>query len=163
MTILERRRPSAGDRRRVPRGGRRASDAAGRYPNLLIADSYDGARGPCVRYLDRFGFRVEECTDGDEALAAIEARPPHLILVEDGLPKMSAKGMVRRLKEQPHTKAIPVIVMTADFDGRGQQPAQIDAAGVLVKPFALSTMLQEIRRVLREHSPLSIERTFTQT
>src|SRR5262249_50062977 len=122
-----------------------------------------GARNPCARYLDRFGFRVEECADGDEALAAIDARPPHLILVEDGLPKVSAMRMVRRLKEQAHTRGIPVIVMTADFDNRGQQPAPPDTAGVLVKPFALSTMLQEIRRVLREHSPLSIEASFSET
>jgi DNA-binding response OmpR family regulator len=160
MTNSERRQERLSDRRRMPRGGRRVGDQPGRYPNLLIADSYDGARGPCARYLDRFGFRVEECADGDEALAAIEARTPHLILVEDGLPKMSATRMVRRLKEQSNTKAIPVIVMSADFDDRGQQPPPVDTAGVLVKPFALSTMLQEIRRVLREHSPLSIEQSF---
>jgi hypothetical protein len=34
---------------------------------------------------------------------------------------------------------------------------------VLVKPFALSTMLQELRRVLRDHSPQSIEQAFSQT
>lgn len=163
MTIPDRRQPASGDRRRMPRGGRRSSDQPGRYPNLLIADSYDGARGPCARYLDRFGFHVEECVDGDEAMASIDARPPHLILVEAGLPKLSANRMVRRLKDQPHTKAIPIIVMTADFDSTAPQPTQSEAAGVLVKPFALSTMLQEIRRVLREHSPLSIEQTFSPT
>ena len=106
---------------------------------------------------------MEECADGEEAIAAVDGRPPHLILVEDGLPKVSAARMVRRLKDQVHTKAIPVIVMTADFENRGQQPAPPDTAGVLVKPFALSTMLQEIRRVLRDHSPLSIEQSFTAT
>src|SRR6266550_1039341 len=109
MTTSERRQAPSGDRRRVPRGGRREDDQPGRYPNLLVADSYESARIPCVRYLDRFGFRVEEASDGVEALALIEARLPHVILVEDGLPKMSASRIVRRLKEQPHTKSIPVI------------------------------------------------------
>jgi two-component system phosphate regulon response regulator PhoB len=163
MVTSERRRDPGSDRRRVPRGGRRANDQPGRYPNLLIADSYDGARSPIARYLDRFGFRVEECSDGDECVAAIDARPPHVILIEDELPKMSAPRMVRWLKEQDRTKGIPVIIMTADFDERGQQPAEAESAAVLVKPFALSTMLQEIRRVLREHSPLTIEQNFSQT
>src|ERR1700675_3109397 len=96
------RRQRSGDRRRVPRGGRRPGDQPGRYPSLLVADSYKGARTPCVRYLDRFGFRVDEAADGNEALAAIAARPPHVILVEDALPKMSAWRMVHRLKERQH-------------------------------------------------------------
>jgi hypothetical protein len=50
--------------------------------------------------------------------------------------------------------------MTSDFGATGVKTSEAEAAGVLVKPFALSTMLQEIRRVLRERSPLSIERTF---
>jgi two-component system, OmpR family, phosphate regulon response regulator PhoB len=163
MAISERRSDRRSDRRRVPRGGRRADDQPGRYPNLLVADSYDGARDPVARYLDRFGFRVEQCADGEVCLAAIEARPPHVILIEDELPKVAAPLIVRRLKEQDRTKGIPVIVMTADFDGRDKQAAETESAAVLVKPFALSTMLQEIRRVLREHSPLTIEQRFSQT
>ena len=155
MTTSDRRHVRSGDRRRVPRGGRRTGDQPGRYPNLLVADSYDSARNPCVRYLDRFGFHVEAAADGNEALAMIGARPPHVILVEAGLPHVSASRMVRRLKEQPRTKSIPVIVMTRDFDTAGFQPSP--AAAVLVKPFALSAMLHEIRRVLREQSPLSVE------
>jgi two-component system phosphate regulon response regulator PhoB len=163
MVITERRREPESDRRRVPRGGRRSGDQPGRYPNLLIADSYDGARQPCARYLDRFGFRVEECADGDECLAAIDARPPHLILIEDDLPKMSASRLVRHLKEQDRTKVIPVIVMFSDFEAHGHHHVETESAAALVKPFALSTMLQEIRRVLRDHSPLATEQSFTHT
>ena len=36
------------DRRSVPRGGRRETDRSGRHPNVLVADSYEGARVPCV-------------------------------------------------------------------------------------------------------------------
>jgi two-component system phosphate regulon response regulator PhoB len=157
------RRQIQGERRSVPRGGRRPGDQPGRHPNLLVADSYEGARIPCVRYLDRFGFRVDQAADGNEALASIATRPPHLILIEDGLPKVSGWRMLRRLKDQPQTRSIPVIVMTSDFDAAGRQASQIDAAGVLVKPFALSTMLQEIRRVLREQSPSSAEPDLTTT
>src|SRR5262245_59898074 len=115
MTTSERRSTRA-DRRQVARGGRRTDDQPGRYPHLLVADSYENARTPCVRYLDRFGFHVDEATDGNEALAMIEAKPPHVILVDAGLPHLSAARLVRRLREQPHTRSVRVIVMTSDFD-----------------------------------------------
>ena len=152
MTTSDRRQVRSGDRRRAPRGGRRANDQPGRYPNLLVADSYDSARTPCARYLDRFGFHVEEASDGNEALSRIEARAPHAILIEAGLPNISAARMVRHLREQQ--KSIPVIVMTSDFEQAGLQRSTLPASGILVKPFALSTMLQEVRRVLREQPPL---------
>src|SRR5437868_1168147 len=85
MTSHERRYQGP-DRRRVSRGGRRATDAPGRFPNVLVAESYEGARIPCVKYLDRFGFRVDEAADGHEALAKIAATPTHVILMESGLP-----------------------------------------------------------------------------
>ena len=149
----EDRRDPSPDRRAVQRGGRRTSDRPGRYPSLLVADSYDSARVPCVRYLDKFGFHVEQAADGNEALARIEATRPHVILVEDGLPNVSAWRLVQRLQEQPETRSIPVIVMTSDFELTRKQPEASPAAAILVKPFALSTMLSEIRRVLRAHPP----------
>src|SRR6266480_2418028 len=49
---------SLSDRRRVPRGGRRPTDRPGKYPPVLVAESYDGVRMSCARYLDRFHFHV---------------------------------------------------------------------------------------------------------
>ena len=149
MSTPERRQSRAADRRRVPRGGRRTDDQPGRYPNLLVADGYLGARTPCVRYLDRFGFAVDEVGDANEALAIIEAKAPNLILLAADLPEIAGWGLVRRLKEQPHTRSIPIIFMTSDFDRDRTRSPDLPLAGVLVKPFALSTMLHEIRRVFR--------------
>ena len=154
MTITERRSDSGADRRQFPRGGRRDGDQAGRFPHLLVADSYDGVRVPCVRYLTRFGFHVEQAADGDEALAKIDAAPPHMILVESGLPKASVSQIVRQLRDRVDSRSIPIIVMASSLE-RG---ATGDAwhGGWLVKPFALSVMLQEVRRVFREHPPVAL-------
>jgi len=150
MTGPERRSlPLGPDRRRLPRGGRRAGDQPGRYPNLLVADSYDGARVPCVRYLSKFGFHVDQAADGHEALALIKAKQPHVILVEEGLPAVPAMRLVRPLHNDPTTRDIRVIVMTSDFE-LTRESAEHGEAAVLVKPFALSLMLQEIRKALRE-------------
>jgi DNA-binding response OmpR family regulator len=146
----ERRDPHSHDRRRVARGGRRLGDAAGRYPTLLVADSYEHARRPCVRYLEHFGFRVEEASNGDEALAAIHSSRPQLILAELSLPKVSARELARRLATWTDTRNIPIIVLAATLHSSGTTVFE-RAAGLLVKPFSLTTMLDEIRRVLRLH------------
>jgi len=157
MTTPERRSDRGRDRRRVPRGGRRDGDQPGRYPHLLVADSYDGVRVPCVRYLTRFGFHVDEAADGDEVLAKVHAAPPHMILVESGLPHAPVSQIVRQLRERPSTRSIPIIVMASSLDASGSDDGPY--VGRLVKPFALSAMLQEVRRVLREHPPLSVGST----
>ena len=134
----------------MPRGGRRATDRPGRHPALLIAESYAGARRVCVRYLDHFGFRVEEAGDGIEAIAKIETDPPHAILIEQSLPAMPAVDLAKWLGQRPHTQAIPLIVMTTAFN-EGTRVGFPNSLPVLVKPFPLATMLETIRQVLRAH------------
>lgn len=151
MTVPERRDHSRPDRRRFSRGGRRRTDRPGRHPIVLIADSYGGARVPCARYLHRFGFQVQEAADGEQALAAINKTPPHLIIVELGLPQMSAGRLTRWLGQNWRTRHIPVIVLTGDATPELEAEPPATAAGMLVKPFQLPSMLEEIRRVIRVH------------
>ena len=125
------------------------TDRPGHYPPVLVADSYDGARRPCARYLDRFHFQVAEAVDGEEALSFITGNVPHVILAEWSLPAMPAWRLSQWLAQSWRTRRIPVIVMTSDIEPNGELPLPDVAAGVLVKPFALTTMLDEVRRVLR--------------
>ena len=134
------------DRRRVPRGGRRPYDRQGRYPALLVADSYEGARRPCARYLQRLNFDVSEAETGDEALARILKTPPRLILTEWSLPSMPSGKLTQWLAQGYQTRDIPVIVIANATDPSMPLPV---VAGVLRKPFTLAQMIAEVRRVLR--------------
>jgi DNA-binding response OmpR family regulator len=145
------------DRRRFPRGGRRDYDLPGRFPYVLVADSYEGARIPCVKYLDRFGFRVEEAVDGSDALAKIESRRSHLVLVESGLPNAPLSRIVQRMRGGQVERPVPLIVMTSDLDADTEGVDSVSLISVLPKPFSLSTMLDEIRRLLREQPPFPAE------
>jgi DNA-binding response OmpR family regulator len=135
------------DRRRVPRGGRRAYDRPGRYPPVLVAESYEPARRPFVRYLERFNFDVAEAADGEQALARIVASPPRVVLIEWGLPMMSGSRLSQWLAQGWRTRDVRVIAIAGDNDV--DAPAMPHVDGVLVKPFSLASMLDEIRRVLR--------------
>jgi DNA-binding response OmpR family regulator len=111
-----------------------------------VADGYEGARVPAARYLERFHFDVSKAADGDQALKRIAATPPHVILTDWSLPTMPARRLVQWLDQNGHTRNIPVIVMVDDYEpGEGMPPV----AGILVKPFSLAVMLDEVRRVIR--------------
>jgi CheY-like chemotaxis protein len=140
------------DRRRVPRGGRRETDRPGKYPPVLVAESYEGVRRCCVRYLNRFHFQVAEAADGEEALRQITAEPPRVVLAELNLPSMSASHLARWLSQSWRTRQIPVIVLAGDLDPSDTsafEDFRTVVAGVLVKPFTLGAMLDEVRRVIR--------------
>ena len=139
------RRDGTSDRRRVRRGGRRVYDRPGIHPPVLVADAYDGARIPAARYLSRFHFDVAEASDGEQALQRILASPPQVILADWSLPSMPALRLCQWLEQSWRTRNIPVILMVGHCDPTEAPPV----AAVLIKPFPLSTMLEEIRRVLR--------------
>lgn len=146
MTTPERRVGPKGDRRRVPRGGRRPTDRPGRHPPVLIADSYEGVRRACARYLGHFNFQVAEATNGEEALGLIGATLPRVILTESTLPMMPAPRLMQWLSQSWRTRDIPIIVLTQESEEHG---GPRPSANVLVKPFTLSDMLEEVRQVLR--------------
>jgi len=144
MSDVERRALS--DRRRVPRGGRRDYDRPGAYPTILVADAYEGARNPVVRYLQRFHFDVLEASDGEEALQKIVSAAPQVILTEWSLPSMPARRLCQWLDQSWRTRSVPVIVMIGNYEpGEGMPPV----GGILIKPFPLGSMLDEVRRVIR--------------
>ena len=136
----------------MPRGGRRPTDRPGKHPSVLVAESYDGVRVSCARYLNRFNFQVAEAVDGEQALKQIAAEPPQVILAELNLPAMPAARLAQWLSQNWRTRQIPVIVLTGDLDP-SEMPVSDDCrnvvAGMLMKPFTLRVMLDEIRRVMR--------------
>jgi CheY-like chemotaxis protein len=154
MTGIERRSANQ-DRRLVLRGGRRTDDRPGRFPLVLVAESYDGARIPCVKYLDRFGFLVEEAADGAEALAKIRLCRPHVVITESELPNASVSRIVEELHALGLLGRVPLLVTTTDPEPFVGHAEGIALVALLSKPFPLSTMLEEIRRLLHLHPPVS--------
>ena len=143
MTSDDRRFNVTRDRRRVPRGGRREYDRPGRYPTVLVADSYDDARSPIVRYLDRFGFDVVEASNADEAAGVVGRRRPQAVL--SGLRGSEASRFFAIISDPVDTPRI-VIVMLSGND----ETVPVRATAVLTKPFSLRPMLDELRQALRE-------------
>jgi DNA-binding response OmpR family regulator len=130
------RRVAGRDRRRAPRGGRRPYDKPGKHPPVLVADSDDAVRRAFVRYLEMYGFRVTQAARIDEVPAENEAGPPDVIVTE------LTSSAAARLSSSP---TVPTIVTVTD----DLHEAPRHAAAMLVKPFSLPTLLDELRRILR--------------
>lgn len=92
------------------------------------------------------GFQVEVCSSGDEALARAAAWGPDLILLDVMLPGMDGPETLRRLREQPDTRDIPVAFMTARVQARElEHYRSLGAIGLLPKPFDPMTLADQLR------------------
>jgi len=101
---------------------------------LLIVDDNEGVRHLVSRWLERAGFRVEEASDGAEAVEMVRKDPPDVILADIRMPKIDGIELARIVKSEfPHVK---IILMTAYSSP--QTIAQAKREGVddyLEKPF----------------------------
>ena len=94
------------------------------------------------------GFGVIEAGSGHGALAHIDAQAAHVIVIANGLPDAPVAQIADRLRGASQT--VPLIVMTSDLDIVEEETvAGLPLVAVLEKPFSLTTMLAEIRRLLR--------------
>jgi CheY-like chemotaxis protein len=79
---------------------------------ILLVDDSKFLRLATGRALTRAGYEVSFAGDGDEALLMAAEKMPDLILLDMMLPKMSGLEVLKALKKEPATEAIPVVVLT---------------------------------------------------
>jgi CheY-like chemotaxis protein len=118
-------------------------------PLILIVDDNLDAREMYGMYLEHEGFRWSEAVNGHEALTRARTDRPALILMDATMPRMDGWEAVRRLKEDPDTQHIPLIMLTAHaFQEHRERAAHVGADAFLAKPVLPDQLAAEIRRVL---------------
>ena len=95
------------------------------------------------------GFETESAAHGEEALRAIEARRPDVVLLDLMMPVLDGWGVLERLRELPDPPPV-VVVSAAASRANADRARSLGAAGYVTKPFAVAALLDEIRRVLAE-------------
>ena len=103
---------------------------------ILLADDSADMRAYLVSLLSP-RWTVEAVPDGEAALASARAWPPDLVLADVLMPKMDGLGLVRALREDPRTRSVPVILLSA----RAAEEARVagleaGADDYLIKPFS---------------------------
>ena len=114
---------------------------------LLVEDEADNMQ--ILRDLLARSYELVEAANGEQALAAVTAQRPDLILMDIQLPIMDGYEATRRLKADPALRSIPVIAITSYAMGEDEKRAR--AAGCddfVAKPYSPRVLLAKIRQYL---------------
>jgi DNA-binding response OmpR family regulator len=120
-------------------------------PVLLVEDD-DGIAVPLRRALEREGYAVDRVATGEAALRQVAETPPHLVILDLGLPDLDGLEVCRRLRDDGCTA--PVLILTARGDEL-DRVVGLDAGAddYLAKPFGLAELLARVRALLRRARP----------
>jgi signal transduction histidine kinase len=115
---------------------------------LLVDDNTD--MRDYVRRLLETRFTVDAVADGLAALVAVEARVPDLVLSDVMMPGLDGLELLRELRANPRTSAIPIILLSARADEEATvEGLRSGADDYLVKPFSARELLARVEGALR--------------
>ncbi|OFV93077.1 MAG: DNA-binding response regulator [Acidobacteria bacterium RIFCSPLOWO2_12_FULL_65_11] len=116
---------------------------------LVVEDDPDIA-DLVVRYLDKAGYSTERLSSGRDALDAVRAKPPDLIVLDLMLPQVDGLEVCRALRAHDKTAAIPIIMLTARADESERIVGlEMGADDYLAKPFSPNELVARVRALLR--------------
>lgn len=116
---------------------------------ILVCDDNSLLVDLIEHHLVENGYDVDLAHDGGEALASIEEGRPDAVVLDAMMPVHSGFEVLRRMKEQPATAGIPVVMLT----GLSQEDdvvnaLELGAAEFMVKPFLPEELLARLKRLL---------------
>jgi PAS domain S-box-containing protein len=119
---------------------------------ILVVDDEIDIVGWLKHSLALYGYEVDEAYDGIQALEAVEANRPDLILLDMKMPRMDGRTTIRKLREREESRTIPIIVLSAQSISDEAERVQMLGLGVrefLQKPVTMELLSAEIHRHLQ--------------
>jgi CheY-like chemotaxis protein len=120
-------------------------------PLLLIVDDEPGIRRMAAKAATRLGYGVIEAGDGVEGKNLAKSYRPDVILTDALMPRLEGREMCRRLKADPETRDIKIIVMTSLYKGqkyRSEAMSNFGADGYLAKPLDPELLAKTLRELV---------------
>ena len=97
------------------------------------------------------GYDVEAATDGADALERIESAPPDAIVLDCMMPILDGLQVLRRLRDNPATRDIPVVMLSARKQEADVVGAlELGATDYMVKPFSPEELVVRLTRLLEQ-------------
>lgn len=120
-------------------------------PKILVVDDNPSSRITAVALLSVEGYEVLEAESGSEALNLVRELNPDLILLDVMMPEMNGFEVCQHLKENEHTRLIPVIFITALNDKRSRiMGIEVGGDDFLSKPFDRLELTARVKSLIRQ-------------
>lgn len=117
---------------------------------VLIVEDEPDISALLAFHLEREGYQVFRARDGLDALQQVRARPPDLALLDLMLPGIDGLEVCRRLRQDPATAALPIVMLTAKREEVDRVLGlELGADDYIVKPFSPKEVVARVRAVLR--------------
>jgi DNA-binding response OmpR family regulator len=117
--------------------------------HILIVEDDPDLRRMWRLALTLEGFEVSEAEDGLDALRLVEERPPDLIVLDLGLPRLSGLSVQQEIAAHVVTRDLPVVIVTASEEELGHVPVPC----ILRKPVTPDQLVQAVRKCLHAAAP----------
>jgi len=123
-------------------------------PSVLVVED-DAAIRDLLQYtFERAGFQVRTAASAERALELLKERVPTVAVIDWMLPAMSGLVLVERMRRDPRTAGIPMLMVTAR-DGEQERVHGLESGAddYLVKPFSPSELVARVRGLIRRRAP----------
>ena len=126
--------------------------------HVLVVEDEPDIRDLVVLHLTREGFRCGTATNGLDALRAVRAAAPDLVVLDLMLPGIDGREVCRRLRADAGTATVPIIMLTAKADEVDRIVGlELGADDYVAKPFSPRELVARVRAVLRRSRPAMAE------
>ena len=118
-------------------------------PLILVVDDDALAQGVMRRFLERQGYQVDMCGDGEQAIAMLDTVRPDLILLDANMPVLNGFDTCVRIREHPDTATLPIVMVTGRNDAESVDRAfAAGAEEYITKPIQWAVLRQRIRKII---------------
>jgi diguanylate cyclase (GGDEF)-like protein len=118
--------------------------------SVLVVDDDPDKRMLLRAALEMAGYDVRTANDGEEGLAAMESYQPDLLITDVMMPKMDGYELARRVRANPLTRFVPIIIQTAARNDAQdhRRGSEVGALGYITDPTDIDLMLARARTLL---------------